>query len=282
MVHLINRLQLEVVCPNEKQAFQLQKSFAQTLQTQIADVVEKVCKKYVNEGENIQVDQLEVEMGHFSLMSLDTSFSDIFSKKFEEAMIEKLSTYSSGVRIQSYQNSTVKLLQYFLQTGVLPWWAGNEEIDPGQEMIGLVDKHQQEIIPFLLSHRFNEVLWQRVAKQFNNEAKNQLIGLLPQLKQATDLFTGLLKKLIIEINHSAISSATQIAAELNRLIDQSSDFILTDAPEIFAAGNSQELKAIFTTTIEESIPYSLPGVSTSVIKSFRQHYSTGRNPKGTR
>jgi hypothetical protein len=190
-------------------------------------------------------------MGHFSLMSLDTSFSDIFSKKFEEAMIEKLSTYSSGVRIQSYQNSTVKLLQYFLQTGVLPWWAGNEEIDPGQEMIGLVDKHQQEIIPFLLSHRFNEVLWQRVAKQFNNEAKNQLIGLLPQLKQATDLFTGLLKKLIIEINHSAISSATQIAAELNRLIDQSSDFILTDAPEIFAAGNSQELKAIFTTTIEE-------------------------------
>jgi hypothetical protein len=58
MVHLINRLQLEVVCPNEKQAFQLQKSFAQTLQTQIADVVEKVCKKYVNEGENIQVDQL--------------------------------------------------------------------------------------------------------------------------------------------------------------------------------------------------------------------------------
>jgi hypothetical protein len=238
MVHLINRLQLEVVCPNEKQAFQLQKSFAQTLQTQIADVVEKVCKKYVNEGENIQVDQLEVEMGHFSLMSLDTSFSDIFSKKFEEAMIEKLSTYSSGVRIQSYQNSTVKLLQYFLQTGVLPWWAGNEEIDPGQEMIGLVDKHQQEIIPFLLSHRFNEVLWQRVAKQFNNEAKNQLIGLLPQLKQATDLFTGLLKKLIIEINHSAISSATQIAAELNRLIDQSSDFILTDAPEIFAGVKS--------------------------------------------
>ena len=84
MTHLINRLQFELNCTDEDQAFNFRQNFGVTFQKQITDVADDICSKNVGEEEWLQIDKLEIDLGRFSPSSFDESFVTVFKSKFEK------------------------------------------------------------------------------------------------------------------------------------------------------------------------------------------------------
>src|SRR5579884_3993855 len=98
MTHLINKLQFEMKCMDENQAFNLRQHFAQTLQNSIIAAVDEVCSKYVQDDEWIRIDKLEINLGKFSPAAFDNHFPESFLYHFEKALTEKLPDAASPQR----------------------------------------------------------------------------------------------------------------------------------------------------------------------------------------
>ena len=129
MKHLVNQLRIEIHCPSEEQAPQLRHNFALVLQQQVEVVIDRVCSRYISENEWIRLDKLELDLGTFSSHTFYQSFAEVFSGKFEEALVQKISSISPEARGESIQRSQVELLQYFLLAGTMPWWADEQALD---------------------------------------------------------------------------------------------------------------------------------------------------------
>ena len=61
MTHLINRLQFELNCTDEDQAFNFRQNFGIIFQEQIINAADEICSSYVQEDEWIQIEKLEIE-----------------------------------------------------------------------------------------------------------------------------------------------------------------------------------------------------------------------------
>ena len=98
MTHLINRLQFELNCTDEDQAFNFRQNFATTIQEQIINATDEICSNYVHEDEWIKIEKLEIDLGSFSPAAFDANFSSVFKSKFEKALVDKLSNIPSSER----------------------------------------------------------------------------------------------------------------------------------------------------------------------------------------
>ena len=84
MTHVINRLQFELNCTDEEQAFHFRQNFGITFQEQIIDAADEICSDHVPEDEWIKIEKLEINLGQFSAAAFDSNFSSVFKGKFEK------------------------------------------------------------------------------------------------------------------------------------------------------------------------------------------------------
>lgn len=183
-MHLINKLQFEVSCPDEELALNLRYNFSLTYQEQIMEVVDRVCTKYVDDAEQLRIDKLEIDLGAFSPHGFGAQFSEVFLAKFEQAFRQKLAGISQAQRQQARQLSNMEMWQYFLLNGTLPWWVDETALDLQETTLQLIKEQPAALQSFLQSQRNHPHLWQRLTLQFTNTVKAQLITLLPALVNA--------------------------------------------------------------------------------------------------
>jgi hypothetical protein len=226
MTHLINRLQFELNCTDEDQAFNFRQNFAITFQEQIIDAADEICSDHVHEDEWIKIEKLEIDLGSFSPAAFDANFSSVFKSKFEKALVDKLSNIPSSQKKESFLVSKIELLKHFLQTGALPWWATEQEADINEIILELITNKQEIITSFFYHHQFKKNLWIRVAFQLSEEAKTKLILLLPELKTAKELFIEWIEQLNILLKN-------QNNAAINTPVTLIENIVLKNAPEIF-------------------------------------------------
>lgn len=226
MAHLINRLQFEFNCSDEDQAFNFRKNFAVTFQEQITDVADNICSKYVSEDEWLKIDKLEIDLGYFTPDSFDTNFAAVFKNKFEKQLTEKLSGISSAEKKSSLQLSKAELFLYFLQKGILPWWAGESEININEIALDLLTHQPEKIKSFFYHHQYKKNIWLRTAFQLNKEPKTLIVLLNDELKITKDLFFTWVQQLNILLKNEA-------APDLDFTDEIIEDIVLKNASEIF-------------------------------------------------
>ena len=171
MPHIINRLALEINCPDEEQAFSLRTNFAVTLQERITAAVDSICSKYSDESEWIRIDTLELDLGWFYPNSFEQAFGDMFEKKFEDEIAKHIAQLPLAEKKESKQRSEVALLSYFLQYGTLPWWADTGYTDINEIVDRLLINEENALKEFFYRQRFNATVWQRAAFQLNKQNK---------------------------------------------------------------------------------------------------------------
>jgi hypothetical protein len=241
MTHLINRLQFELNCTDEEQAFNFRRNFGVTFQKQITDVADDICSKNVSENEWLRIDKLEIDLGRFSPSSFDENFVTIFKNKFEKELTQKLSGIPQTERKSSLRISRTELLTNFLLKGTLPWWAGEELIDINAIMLELLT-HQPGIIKkFFHRHRANKNLWTRIDFQFDKEVKAGIVLLVDELKNVKELFINWSQQL------NALAN-TEIPG-LNITDDVVEKIVLKNAAEIFQNPNENIPLEIFENNI---------------------------------
>lgn len=187
MSHLINSLKFEMFCSDEWQAFNLRENFAQTFQPQIQEIVDRVCSELVPEDQLVRIDCLEIEMGTFSPHSFGTSFGTVFAYQFERALREKLAKSSPEEKQAAIQYSATETIEFFLETGSLPWWIGEKDIDFAALSAVAFEKNTAPILQFFNAQRENVVLWRRAAWQMTAGAKSALLWYFPELQEALNV-----------------------------------------------------------------------------------------------
>ena len=254
MTHLINRLQFELNCTDEDQAFNFRQNFGIIFQEQIINAADEICSSYVQEDEWIQIEKLEIDLGNFSPAAFGANFSSVFKNKFEKALVDKLSNISSSQKKESSLVSKIELLKHFLQTGTLPWWATEQEADINEIILELITNHPEKITRFFYHHPFKKNLWTRVAFQLSEEAKTKLILLIPELKVAKDLFVEWIQQLNILLKNENVTAINIPDASIENIV-------LKNASEIFLHLNDAN---IYLEILENNIT-AIVAVSKSVI-----------------
>jgi Contractile injection system tape measure protein len=241
MTHLINRLQFEVECPDEDRAFSMRHNFAQTVQLQIASVIDKVCSQYVPGNEWIQIDKVEIDMGQLSPNVFDTEFDKIFLYRFEKELVSKLSGISSEERKGSVQHSMLSLLKHFLKKGVLPWWADEDAINLEEVCKDVFTNSEKLIEQFFLQQANNVIVWQRAAFQLEDNAKKQIVQIMKPLDMAKDVLSKMLTILIDGVSALPDEQKTTVLKKLQWQVNKIDDLIIGNAPAIFAAEDDELL-----------------------------------------
>jgi Contractile injection system tape measure protein len=245
MAHVINTLEFEAICPDEARSFSIRKNFAQTFQSQIAEIIDEVCSANVGDNESLRIDKLELDLGSFSLHSLDTEFKTVFRHKFEDELKKHLSKLLPAQQEISRQLSDTELFFYFLINGTLPWWAEKPLINLDQICSDICNNHVNTLINFFYRNRSKINLWQRVLWQLSSESKKLVIESLIELKAIEELFTTWVNSITERIHEIG---SKKLQADFKNITDT----IIKNAQTIFSSyGDTGILKEIFKSHIEE-------------------------------
>lgn len=248
MAHIINRLALEINCPDEEQAFSLRTNFVVTLQDRITASVDSICSKYSDESEWIRIDKLELDLGWFNQNSFELEFGDIFQKKFEDEIVKHISQLSVAEKKESKQRSELALLNYFLQYGTLPWWADAASTDINEIVARLLMNEENTVKDLFYQQRFNTIIWQRIAFQLNKQNKIKLTACFTELQHGTDLFKQWLNETVNVPGNSIAINPEDILKTGNDILLRNAGIIFEDYP------NSKNYLLIFEETMRLFFP----------------------------
>src|SRR4030095_16191155 len=192
--HLLNKLEFELECPTEEQAFEIRRTFSASNQEQIIGIIDNICTKHAGENDWFRIDKLEINLGEFSLESFEHEFTRIFINKFDAIVAEKISQVPKKERAELRLTSDLELIKYFLLNGRLPWW-GDEAGLAFEELIrGIFKNRLAEISDFFKENYNNNAVWERASYQFNDEILGVIIQLFVELKDAQKLLEEVLEK----------------------------------------------------------------------------------------
>ena len=243
MKHLVNQLRIEIHCPNEDQALQLRHNFSLALQQQIEVVIDRICSRYIQEDEWIRVDKLEIDLGTFSSHTFYETFADIFSGKFEDALVQKLTSVSSEERKESIPRSQAELLRYFLLSGTVPWWADEQALDINVIASEQLQMHVESFRSFLQRNRSNENMWRRIVLQLNRDIRNKIISIFPLYIEIVRMYKSwietILKKENITLRDTGVTDAIL------------TDIVLEHASALSGITNTKSLQPVFENSISQ-------------------------------
>jgi hypothetical protein len=254
MNHLINRLQIEITCPDEEQAFRVRHDFSNYYQQQLVEIVDRVCSKYVPDDEWIRIDKLEIDMGYLSQASFDTRFPEIFIYRFEKELLQKLGQFNPRQREISRELSHAELLQFFLLTGTLPWWAEESDMDIGKISLEYLVSQPSSLRRFLEENGQNVTMWQRIARQLPRKAGSQIILLFNVLVSVIDQYKSWMDVIARNADSGTIP-------DLGMLNENIITVVLENAPVFFIKWPvGHELRAILNEKHFNLFPADLPGL----------------------
>ncbi|SHN27400.1 contractile injection system tape measure protein [Mucilaginibacter sp. OK098] len=256
MTHAVNSLQFEVICPDEEMSFNLRQNFAQTFQSEIAEIIEEVCSAHIGENENLKIDKLELDLGAFSRHTFGTDFKKVLSLKLERELTKRLSEIEPAQRQASGQLSQAEILLYFLVNGTLPWWTDETAVNLDEICADVFINQGNLFRRFFFQNKLKEKIWQRILWQLNDQSKSLVINLSADLKKVNEIFAGWIARLIDKINElkntglqSQFAGITDAQVINNEPIIN--DILIKNAPLIFSNIDDIEVLAqIFKTYIE--------------------------------
>jgi hypothetical protein len=265
MTHVVNSLQFQITCPDEEMAFNLRHNFGQTVQQDIAQIIDEVCSETVGEDESIKIDRIELDMGSFSRHGFGTNFKAVFTQKLRNELAKKLSDINPVVRQASRRLSDTETLLYFLSNGTLPWFADEASVNIDEIFKEAAANQPGVLSSFFQQKRSAEKIWQRISWQLDDASKALAVSLSPQLNAARETIINWINQIAEKINSAGqqasdlAGSGSQISAQaendlvsagLQRALLNINNAVLKNAVAIFTSNASDAvLKKLFTTHI---------------------------------
>ncbi|MDN3581249.1 contractile injection system tape measure protein [Mucilaginibacter flavus] len=251
MTHVVNRLQFDVLCSDEELSLNLRQNFAQTVQQEIAQIIDDVCSEAVGIDESIKIDRIEVEMGSFSPHTFGTDFKIVFRQKLQTELAKQLAAIPPQNRMISRLVSDTEMLLYFLSNGALPWFADEDAIDINDAFQNVAANHAEVLKSFFIQVKSNQNIWKRLAWQFNETSKEIVISLSDELKKAQEVFLSWVTQIVNKLTAPGSAVADFPDVETLKEFSNVNNITITNAPAIFAYSASvNTLQQVFHQHIE--------------------------------
>ncbi|MFK7908690.1 MAG: contractile injection system tape measure protein, partial [Chitinophagales bacterium] len=183
MKHVIQKQIFEIRMGNEEEAVAVQDRISSVFRNKLVQIIEKILDAHSNPNQLIRIDKLELDLGKISLYDLENDFILKLTEKLPLALSEiitnaELSSDKQGVSITTSSQSSLELLDFYLQNGALPWWhkAKNESIE--EIFHQLIAERPRETAHLLQKLGSQKGVQQRLSYQFSNSILEKIIRIL--------------------------------------------------------------------------------------------------------
>jgi hypothetical protein len=123
--HIIQKQVFDICFPLEEKAYDLQNRFSRLFYNDATPVMTEVFDRMIPEELVLRLDHLTLDLGRIPGQRLEKDFRERFRQALEKELEWALSEYTRHEK-PGRNKSLTDLLEYFLMTGTLPWWAAGE------------------------------------------------------------------------------------------------------------------------------------------------------------
>jgi hypothetical protein len=184
--HIIHQQAVEINATNRNTAQPLFLEISRLFNNRAKDVAGYVLDKYDRDNELIKIDVLEVDIGAIPFPFSEESFAKIYSEKLEEALSgtikKQLQLAESSVQqsdVTVAKHSLLHLLEQFLLTGTIAWWAGKEELKDPILVFKYLQEKEMPLLQALITRLFpEETVRKRLVYSFTEENTKTVIGII--------------------------------------------------------------------------------------------------------
>lgn len=177
--HIINQLSIELSVSSEQEAFGFRKTLEEMLQYEVGNLIDKFCSQYVSENEVLQIDHLEIDLGQIAGHNFKENWLETFKQTFEIQLFNSIQRQDFQSINPPKKLNNFELLTHFLLTGQLPWWVIQEDIILDNLIDEIILNQSFEFRDFLIQHKNDTHLIQRVIFQFSEQ---QIFGFLGNIQ----------------------------------------------------------------------------------------------------
>ena len=169
--------------PSQENAFEIQNEISSIYNSRIVPVLDEICQQFSAKDSVIKLDKLEIDLGSVSLENLEEELVEKPRKHFREALsnLVRQAELDPGSTVNKISRSTSKLelLDYFLQTGTLPWWADRSAVSDLEGIFReLIKQSPEEIKALIIRGTQDEDFRLRLIYQFSESLLSDMVRLL--------------------------------------------------------------------------------------------------------
>ena len=181
-MHRIRRQILDLELPREKGATDLARRASRLFQEKVVPGLDKLFTQIAPGDQIIRIQRLEIDLDYLSEGRFDTEFVDVCLRQIEQQI--KNSIADSVVLQDQYQvaqfsveEKTQAVWSFFMQYGLMPWYAADWSVALLTEKIQAlpVDTFQQSITQFTQMSNALPSFWQRLISQFSIDLSTKVI-----------------------------------------------------------------------------------------------------------
>jgi hypothetical protein len=123
--HIVQRHVFDIRHSEKEKAFDLHNRFSRLFSDQAVPVMEEVFGRWIPDGLVMRMETLKIDIGKIRYDRIEKDFERRFREALEKEMERLINEY---VRQEApgWNKTLMDLLEYFLFTGRLPWWAAGE------------------------------------------------------------------------------------------------------------------------------------------------------------
>lgn len=193
--HIIQQQMFDVGFSNADRSYELQSKISDIFNNQLSDAMEQLFSRLVPANTVLSMGDIAIDVGSIPYGQLEYELTDRILIELEKEIRTKLALIPSGNGIEiandginTLEGSYISLLEYFLVTGTIPWWASGEMLtDPVRVMAYLLANNTERLKALIINAGQHNYVRQRLVLQFTKEVIRNIITIL-EPAQATFIF----------------------------------------------------------------------------------------------
>ncbi|ACN14419.1 conserved hypothetical protein [Desulforapulum autotrophicum HRM2] len=174
--HMVQKLTLDLTIPDRTSAWEIQNRFSQFCHLRLGHIMDKVIHDVAQTEEHLHIDRMEINLKELSSHGMEEDFQEKFEQKFSELLKQHISEARHKASCKektfdhpdnsflnhsdsdsslakdhflSHDDHWLTILQLFLETGTLPWFAIRLQAEGLETIItGLVNKQPDKTRSF--------------------------------------------------------------------------------------------------------------------------------------
>lgn len=184
--HIIHQQAIEINATDRNSAQPVFLEISRLFNNRAKDAAGYVLDKYDREDELIKLDVLEVDIGAMPFPFSEESFVKVYSEKLEEALAGAIKKQLQLAESKGQQNdpsgtkrTLLQLLEQFLLTGTIAWWAGKEEMKDPVRVFKTLQEKEMPLLQAMILRLFPEgTVRKRLVYSFIEETIKTVVGIV--------------------------------------------------------------------------------------------------------
>jgi hypothetical protein len=184
--HIVQYQIFDVAFSNARRSYELQNKISDIFHNQLMDGMEQLFSRLVPDDTILTLGEVDIDLGSIPYNLIEYDLADRILTELEREIKYRLALRPSKNgdedNIQQFKNvetGYANLLEYFLLTGAMPWWATGELLtDPVTIMEHLIIKDAAGLKQLIIKVGQHSYVRQRLVYQFSEEVIRNIVTIL--------------------------------------------------------------------------------------------------------